>query len=181
MGDVFLGSNTKANFHASQQVQGTVFTHQDAKLGQARTDALNASATFAALAPTTSVPGNAVNGTTTVNGGPGVNVLNVTGVKLGNGQTLTLNGPAGSQFVINDSGDLTLNSGKVELTGGLTPADVVFNFTDTSPAIKTSGGMKHESVVNGILLASGVGTTVDFSPGLVFGEVIVGGEHAHFQ
>src|SRR5205823_1202816 len=66
------------------------------------------------------------------------------------------------------------------LTGGLTPSDVVINFTDANAALKTSGGLHNESVVNGILLAAGGSTTVDFSPGLVNGEVIAGGNHAHF-
>ena len=51
-------------------------------------------------------------------------MANVTGgINLGNGQTLTLNGSAGSQFVIN-SPSMTLNSGKIALTGGVTANDV---------------------------------------------------------
>ncbi len=158
------------------QVTGSVLTNQN--LSQANTDARNASTAFAALAPTTSVPGGAISGTTTVNGTAGVNVLNVSGINLGNGQTLTLNGPAGSQFVINDSGNLTLNSGHINLTGGLTPSDVVINDTASGNAISSSGGLNNESVVNGIILAPNSG--IAFAPGLVNGEVIAGGQTIHF-
>jgi hypothetical protein len=119
----------------------------------------------------------AINGNTTLNGGPGTNVLNVSGINLGNGQALTLNGPAGSQFVINDSGGFTLNSGQINLTGGLTPSDVVINLTGTGPAAQTSGGLNNESVINGILLAPS--RSIGFAPGLVNGELIAGGQSVH--
>jgi hypothetical protein len=169
-GNVLLGNGASPNFSAAKQVSGSVLANQNPVLNQARTDAINASSTFAALAPTQSVPGGAIKGSATVSGTAGVNVLDVSGISLGNGQTLTLNGPAGSQFVINDSGGLTLNSGRINLAGGLTPSDVVLNFTGTNPALKTSGGLNHESVVNGILLAPAASTTVDFSPGLIKGR-----------
>jgi hypothetical protein len=178
VGNVFLGSGAGPNFSAAKQVQGTVFTGQTAQLTQARTEALNAAATFAGLAPTLSVAGNVINGTTTITGTAGVNVLNISGLHLGNGRTLTLNAPSGSQFVINDSGGFTLNSGRINLAGGLSNSDVVFNVTGTGPALSTSGGLHHESVVNGILLAPGRG--IAFAPGLVNGEAIAGGKTIHF-
>ena len=177
-GNVFLGSGANISTGNGTQVTGSVFTGQSGPLTQARTDAINASNTFAALAPTTSVPGGAINGNTTINGTAGVNVLNVSGINLGNGQALTLNGPAGSQFVINDSGNLVLNSGHINLTGGLTPSDVVINDTASGNAISASGGLNNESVVNGILLAPNSG--IAFAPGLINGEAIAGGNNIHF-
>jgi hypothetical protein len=175
-GNVFLGNT--ATINNPKQVTGTVFTNQTPLLNQANTDARNASATFAALAPNLSVPGNAINGTTTINGTAPVNVLNISSLHLGNGQSLTLNGPPGSQFVINNSGNFTLNSGHINLTGGLTPSDVVINQTAPSGDLSTSGGLNNESVVNAILLAPNQG--IAFAPGLVNGEVISGGSTVHF-
>jgi hypothetical protein len=181
-GNVLLGNGAKPNFSAAKQVSGNVLTGQSSVLNQARTDAIHASSTFASLGNGAPNLG-AITSSTTINAAPnanGVTVANVSGINLGGGQALTLNGPKGSQFVINDSGGLTLNSGKINLTGGVTPSDVVLNFTGTNPALKTSGGLHHESVVNGTLLGPGAGTTVDFSPGLIKGEIIAGGNHAHF-
>ncbi|HVS35504.1 MAG TPA: choice-of-anchor A family protein, partial [Gemmataceae bacterium] len=144
-------------------------------LSAANSAALNAASTFAALTPTQSVPSGAISGTTTVSAANpgGLNVLNVTGINLGNGQTLTLSGSAGSQFVVNDSGGLTLNSGAIALSGGVTADDVVFNMINGG-AVSTSGGLNNESVLNGLVLdATG---KIQLTPGLVNGE-IVGGDN----
>jgi hypothetical protein len=84
-----------------------------------------------------------------------------------------LNGPAGSQFVINDSGDLTLNSGRINLTGGLTPDDVVVDLTSSGNNLSSSGGLNNESVINGIVLDAVDG--VAMALGLINGELIAGG------
>jgi hypothetical protein len=176
-GNLYLAPG--ARFNNSGTIQGSIFNTgqgpNGTTLSQANTDALNATNTFAHMAPTLSVPGNAINGTTTVNGTAGVNVLNVSDIRLGNGQTLTLNGPAGSQFVVNDSGGITLNSGQIALSGGLTPSDVVFNMTNGG-TVSTAGGLNNESVINGLILD----TTGKFqlTPGLVNGEIIGGAEIA---
>jgi hypothetical protein len=174
-GNVFLATGANISIGNPPQVTGSVFTNQN--LSQANTDALNAAATFAALPTTQSVPGGAVSGTTTVNGVAGTNVVNLSGINLGNGQILTLNGPAGSQFIINDSGNLTLNSGRINLTGGLTPDDVVFNLTSSGNNLSTSGGLNNESVINGIVLDAAGG--VAMAPGLINGELIAGGSTIH--
>ncbi len=177
IGNVYYGSGASSNFSASNQLQGTVFTGQQATLTQARTDALNASSTFAGLTPTLSVSGGAITSSMTLNGSSGVNVVNISNLNL-NGETLTLNGAKGSMFVINDSGNFVLNSGKITLTGGLTANDVVFNITGpANNAVQTSGG-GNASEINGIILAPNSGTA--FSPALVNGEVIAGGSTIHF-
>jgi len=51
----------------------------------------------------------------------------------GNGGTLTLNGAAGSAFVLNISGAFNLGGqAKILLTGGLTVSDVLFNVTGSN-------------------------------------------------
>ena len=83
---------------------------------------------------------------------------------------LTLNGPAGSQVILNDTGGVTLNSGQIVLTGGLSPSDVVF-LTGTT-GLSTSGGLNNESVLAGIFLAPDA--QVQLSPGALTGEIISG-------
>ena len=68
----------------------------------------------------------------------------------GNGGTLTLNGAAGSAFVLNISGAFSLGgNAKILLTGGLTVSDVLFNITGSNSTF-TIGG---DALFNGTLLA----------------------------
>lgn len=174
-GNVILAGGANISIGNPPQVTGSVLTNQNLSL--ANTDALSAAAAFNALTPTQTVPGGGINGTTTINGSAGLNVLNISGINLGNGQTLTLNGPAGSEFIINDSGSLVLNSGKILLSGGVSNTDVVFNITSSGNQIQTSGGLNNESVINGIILAPNSG--VAMAPGLINGELIAGGSTIH--
>jgi hypothetical protein len=148
-------------------------------LSQANSAATAASATFAALAPTITGIGQ-VNGTTQINGTAGTNVVNLSSIKLGNGQSLTLNGPAGSQFVVNvGTGGITMNGpASISLTGGLTPSDVVFNLPNGG-TVSTSGGLTNNlSVINGIVLDPTSNGKFQLTPGLVNGEIIGGGQIA---
>jgi choice-of-anchor A domain-containing protein len=148
-GSVTGGINTGINFSSYASAAGS------------------ASTTFAGLAATQSVSGNQINGTTTINAAHpgGLNVIDLSGMTL-TGQVLTLSGPAGSEFVFNDSGGMTLASGQIVLTGGLTANDVVFNDTGTG-GVTMNGG-----VLNGTILAPNASVTV--TSGLVDGEIIGG-------
>src|SRR5438552_13848789 len=68
----------------------------------------------------------------------------------GNGGTLTLNGAAGSAFVLNISGAFSLGgNAKILLTGGLTVSDVLFNITGSNSTFTIEG----DALFNGTLLA----------------------------
>jgi choice-of-anchor A domain-containing protein len=123
--------------------------------------AVGASTTFAGLAATQTF--GAINGTTTINASPGLNVIDLSGINLA-GKVLTLNGLAGSEVVLNDSGGITLSSGQIVLTGGLTANDVVFN---VNGAVTMTGG-----VLDGTILAPNASVTV--TSGSVDGELIGG-------
>jgi hypothetical protein len=168
-GALYLGGSQTANLSGGATASGGIFKNQSSLLTTASTAAANASSTFAALAPTLSV--TSINGTTTINLAPGVNIADLTGINLGNGLVLTLNGPAGSQVILNDTGGVTLNSSQIVLTGGLSPSDVVFNLTGTT-GLSTSGGLNNESVLAGIFLAPDA--QVQLSPGALTGEIISG-------
>jgi len=72
------------------------------------------------------------------------------GMNSGNGGTLTLNGAAGSAFVLNISGAFNLGGkAKILLTGGLTVSDVLFNITGSNSTFSIGG----DALFNGTLLA----------------------------
>jgi choice-of-anchor A domain-containing protein len=171
-GNLYLASGATAT-HIPQQVNGSIFTGQDALLNTADSSALSAISTFSSLAPT--ITGiTSINGTETINPSPGANgvtVLDLKGINLGGNDVLTLTGPSTAQYVLNVTGDITLNSGKILLSGGLTPQDVVINDIGKN-SIHTSGGLGNESIITGLLLAPNA--SIGFSPGLVNGEVIFG-------
>jgi choice-of-anchor A domain-containing protein len=170
-GNVYLGNG--ASIQNASQVSGSIFTNQNTKLSKAGTDALNASKTFAALAPTLSVPGGVIFGSTTLTGVAGINVLNVSNIFLWSGQTLTLAGPAGAQWVINDSGGLLLlGGGKIVEAGGSSPYDVALNITGGDLTF-TLSLLNNDTVINGLILAPK--SSVFFNGGVVNGELIAGG------
>jgi len=69
---------------------------------------------------------------------------------MGGGSTLTLDGAAGSAFVLNISGKFDLSgASKISLTGGLTVSDVLFNIRGNNSTFSISGN----SIFNGTLLA----------------------------
>jgi hypothetical protein len=199
-GNLYLGNNATFTQSGGNQVSGTIFTNQDAFLGTgsstnfwstnppvftatgAVADALNAAVTFKNLAANQTISGN-ITGTQTLTAGAlGPNntwVVNVTGdINLGNGEFLTLSGPAGTQFILNVAGNITIGGGNGEgivLAGGLTETDVVINVTSTSTGknVNTNGG-GNAAEIHGILLDVAGG--VNMSPGLVVGEIISGGD-----
>jgi hypothetical protein len=88
----------------------------------------------------------------TINNNPfgGKYVLKLTNFVLDNKSTLTLNGAAGSAFVINVSNNFSLaNQSRIVLTGGLTPSDVLFNVRGSSGTLSIASG----SLFQGTLLA----------------------------
>ena len=77
-------------------------------------------------------------------------VMKLNNFMLNNNSTLTLNGVAGSAFVINVSNNFSLaNGSKIVLTGGLTPSDVLFNVRGGSGTFSIASG----SLFQGTLLA----------------------------
>ncbi len=137
---------------------------------QANLDARNASSMAAALAATNST--TSIHSSTTLTGGAGVNVVNLTDVVL-NGGNLTLIAPAGGSWVLNVTGGFILNGSSVLLGGGLTSNDVLIDVIGAGSDVHTTGG-GNRSVINGTVLA--VDRSIKLSPGLVNGRIIAGGD-----
>lgn len=145
-------------------------------MGGVVADARTASNTAAAFAPTQTFA-TLTSGQTIVGNG-GLNVIRVTGdVGLsGGGTTLNLQGGASDVFIFQlvaadapSAHTLTLSGVHVNLVGGLTFDNVLWNMNGTGGGIVISSG----AVVSGFFLAPGRGIEVDH--GNVTGSVIGGG------
>lgn len=114
----------------------------DGLVTQAVLDANSAASYFASLPTTAGVqsqfPANGqILQSLTVTGDGGLDVVNLSNFRLDNHATLTLTGPAGTGFVINDSGDFNLHTGNIQVGGGVLPMDVVYNITNPSATVTT--------------------------------------------
>jgi Putative Ice-binding-like adhesive domain len=142
-------------------------------LNSAWTDATNASAMLASLTPTQTL-GAITSGLTISEAAVGNYVLSISSINLSQA-ALTLSAPAGSTFVLNISGNITLSGGNqgngLRLAGGLTTNDVVYNLTGTNSNLTTSGGGNAQQIY-GIVLATGSNASVNLHPGQINGEVI---------
>jgi hypothetical protein len=140
----------------------------DSILNQGVLDASAASKAAYALSLSTGYP-SAINANKSLTlSGSGKVVLKLTDFTLSCNSTLTLQGNAGTAFIINVSNKFSLDGGaSVQLASGLTWNNVLFN-------IRGSGGdvsLKESSELNGIILATD--RTVKLSgKSEVFGEII---------
>ena len=151
-------------------VETTVF--DAAKLNTAWTDAVNASNAMAAMAPTATY--GAINsGLTISENSVGTYVFNISSISL-NASALTLSAPAGSTFVLNISGNITMTGGGgggILVAGGLKSSDVFINLTGANSNLTTSGGGNANQIF-GTVLAVGSGASVNLHPGQINGEII---------
>ena len=138
-GDITVGSQVNiSRLHGSH---GAIII-DDNVVGQAVTDANNAAAYFASLPPTPSVqaqfPANGqVTQDLTIVGTVGLNVVNLPNFLLDNNATLTLTGPVGTGFVINDWGSFNLHAGNIQVSDGVAQLDVVYNIVTPGATVKT--------------------------------------------
>jgi Putative Ice-binding-like adhesive domain len=152
-------------------VETTVYN--SALLNQAWTDAMNASATLASLAPTQTF-GAITSAMTISESVKGNYVFDISSINL-NQSALTLSAPAGSTFVLDISGNITLNGGSqgngILVAGGLKSSDVFINLTGADSNLTTTGGGNAQQIF-GTVLATGINASVNLHPGQINGEVI---------
>jgi hypothetical protein len=133
----------------------TTVTPVSRALQSAVSDAFTYSASYAALPGQTAL-GNYDFGTgtsKTLQAG----VYSATDLNF-NGVTLTINGLAGSTFVLNDSGGFNFSQSQIVLTGGIGINDVLFNVTGTGTLVDVNKG---SSAFQGTLLAVNRDITLD--------------------
>ncbi|MBL0926366.1 MAG: hypothetical protein IBJ11_01780 [Phycisphaerales bacterium] len=101
----------------------------------AENDAIAASIAAQNLTPTQTF--GAINGTQTITGNGGVNVINIASLQ---NAPLTLSGTASDVFIFNVTGNFATNQ-PMTLSGGVLPSRILFNLLGTSGNIfQTSGG-----------------------------------------
>lgn len=142
-------------------------------LNSAWTDATNASASLASLSPTQTF-GAITSGLTISESAVGHYVFNISSISL-NQDHITLSAPAGSTFVLNIAGNITLNGGSqgngILLAGGLKNSDVAINLTGVNSNVTTTGGGNAQEIY-GTVIAVGSGASVNLHPGQINGEII---------
>jgi hypothetical protein len=164
---------------AGLTITGTVNTSQN--LSQAASDLASAVGEFAALMPTQTF--TTLNGTTTITGNGGDNIIQVGSISLQN-QNLTLSGGPNDYFIFNVNRDLFMSSTMMTLLGGVVAQHVIFNVlgdgstnNGLSVNLLNTGSLLYgtflapngnidvgQATLNGALLG-GVGTTIQ-SPGI---------------
>ena len=201
LGDIGASGSGNVQLSGNAMIKGDIYSHQpgkvektdkgrlmgsviqndatDALLDQGSEDALNASL-FAAGLPTSPQFSdlkeiNLKDHQQMTIVGDGCTVLSLRNFKLSGDSVLTLTGTAGTAFVINvkDSFKLTGNS-QIVLSGGLTPADVLFNVLHTGGKAELSG----KAMGVGILLAARREVKLTGSS-MWTGEVIANKVHVH--
>jgi len=127
---------------------------EDARLDQANADAVALWDHVAGLLPTTVL--GAVDDTSvslgSVNGLQDTHVVEITSLNM-NSDVLALTGDPGDRFLFNILGDFTFSSSRVQLLGGVTAADVLFNFPASGTQTRDVLINKSTTVFNGIILA----------------------------
>ena len=184
-GNLGVGPGGNATFQKGS-VTGTVFVDPAAaysitgpfvgtidhtrSLGQAISDALQASIQLAILPPTMTLSG--ITAATTINGNGGLNVISVGSIDLNNA-TLTLSGGPGDSFVFNDPGGFSFRgTSLIQLQGGVQTANVYFNITGTGSQVVFANDTSH---AYGLFFAHD--RDLDLGHGAIDGAVFGGGSH----
>ena len=154
-GDLLVGQNTTVSFSGGNNgglpdglytdgtatISGSLqnpfntFTVPTSVTQSAFNSANSVASTYAAMTPTQTF--STINGTQTITGNGGLNVIDVG--SLHQNPTLTISGTANDKFVFNVSG--SYNTNRPMILNGVTSAQILFNFTGTSGSVfQTSGG-----------------------------------------
>jgi choice-of-anchor A domain-containing protein len=166
-GPLFLHTGVTFNSSAPGVPQPTMGGAIDSMLAQAKTDAFAASSFASGLAATQTF-GNINSNTSIHENSVGNYVFNIQSINFSGNKALTLDAPAGSSYVLNISSGIVLTTGSIRVSGGLSAADVLINYTGTNDVQFSGGG--NTSQVFGTILAPNA--TVGLHPGLVVGSVI---------
>lgn len=133
---------------------------------QAFNDAGALSSAAAALTATQTFAN--INGTQTITGNGGLNVIDVGSLQ---NPMLTIKGTSADTFIFNVSG--LFNTNQAITLNGVTASQILWNFTGTGTVFQTSGG----DVLDGTFLATQTGADFQFSALNLTGQLIDTGGH----
>ena len=169
-GDVVSSSSGSMARSSTFAISGGILNNQNSSLTQGVADAHSASNAASMLTATSSYP-TTINQNTSLMLSGAANqtvVLQLTDFVLSDTAALTLQGTATTTYVINVTNKFSLSgSSVVQLSGGLTYDNVLFNVVGAGTAATMSGS----SVINGILIATDRTAKLSGSA-TVYGEVI---------
>jgi choice-of-anchor A domain-containing protein len=168
-GKVLLHSGVSYNSSAPGVPQPTTGPGVDNNLEKASQDAFNASSAAVALGQNPTATYGTINNDFTISESQKGNyVFNINTIDFSGGKALTLNGTKDSTFLLNVSGSIKLTPGSIVLSGGLTPDNVLINYTGTANISLSGGG--NASQIFGTILAPNA--HVQMTPGFVAGSII---------
>ena len=113
-------------------------------------------------------------GSQVITGASGVNVICVTNVNVGNGQLITLDGPAdkSAEFIFVVSGNFKIQ-GKIQVSGNVLKSKVLYNVIGTGSDVSFTGGGGGvgccKAEIDGSLIA--VQRKIALAPGRINGQV----------
>jgi len=174
--DPSSGSYTNTGPYTFSGNSGTPPSPVVTSLTQAVTDAQAAVTSASGLTPTQTFSGGisvANNGSTTITGTPGQNVIQLGGdFQLGSNATLNISGTASETFIFVSSHNLNFNNAgiSVDLLGGVTANHVIFVFNSASV-----GANGAASTFNGTILS--MNGDINFTNGTLNGALIQAGGH----
>lgn len=189
-GDVAFAGSGKSNLSGTGSIRGDVVSHSGGSMVKSSTfgitgsvvntgrntdlenganDAINASNFAVGLSASVGYP-TTINQNTSLSLSGGANqtvVLQLTDFVLSGTAALTLQGTATTTYIVNVTNKFSLSgSSIVQLSGGLTADNVLFNVRNSGDATMSSS-----SVLNGIVLATGRTMKMSGSA-TVYGQVI---------
>ena len=168
-GDVVSHSSGSMLKSSTFGITGGTFNNRNAHLSQGASDAIAASNFAAGLTASVGYP-TTINQNTSLSLSGAANqtvVLQLSDFVLSGTAALTLQGTATTTYIINVTNKFSLSgSSIVQLSGGLTADNVLFNVRNSGDATMSSS-----SVLNGIVLATGRTMKMSGSA-TVYGQVI---------
>jgi hypothetical protein len=146
-------------------------------MSQPLADAIAASNNAAALSATSGLTdqGGSITSSVTINALTNLseNVLDLTSVNLTNGTiTFNDNGETGAKYIVNVTGAFNLSGTTIQVSGGASAADIIFNIEGTGQSVQITGG-----TTLGTLLVPNSNVTVG-GGGTLTGELIAGVNNA---
>jgi hypothetical protein len=152
--NVGIGNNGALNFSGGGQINGAVNYSSSATLNTGgntisggthqinfsapQNDALALASAAAALSPTQSF--SSITSAKTITGSGGTNVISIAQDIHLSGGNLTLSGGPNDKFIFNIAGTMELSGDtNILLSGGVNPANVLFNFLGSGSQVQTSG------------------------------------------
>jgi hypothetical protein len=191
-GPVDMGNNGTINIASTNSIGGGIYglslagskygntytnVSEATVLNAARAAALSANAAATALPTSSAFAGitsiNLSTSSETLTGTAGENVLNLTNLNISGNQVLTLDAPAGSQFILNVSNQFSLDSGTIAVGGGLNFSNVIVNLAPGAQAVDLTDCQKPKPnpfCMTGIVLAPY--QCAQLSYGTLYGELI---------